>query len=74
MNRSDALKAAWDLAHSCDWIEGEKEKAKLIPLWAVKMVYEKLEKNTNLFADAYTQCGWKFRELLKIVGKENNEN
>jgi len=66
MGRSEALKAAWSLTHCAGWSErnNERETAKNIPKWALKFVYGRLKSNPDLYCDALSQTGGKFRELL----------
>jgi hypothetical protein len=65
MNRSVALKLSWALIKSADWKEGEQETIKIIPLWALRFVYNRIKNNPDLYMNAFSQCGWKFEEVLK---------
>jgi len=62
---SEDMKFAWSLIQSAGWNGDEQERIKSCGTKALKMVYGRIKNNTEMRAEAFNQCGWKFEEEFK---------
>lgn len=62
------MKEAWALTNNAGWVDGEKETIKKIPDSVLKMVLKRIKDNPGMKCNAFSQCGWKFIDELKIRG------
>ena len=58
------LKGAWSLIKSKYWEEGEEEAGLKISVAALKMVYNKMQKNPDCYGKVFNECGWKLLYLI----------